>query len=162
MPLRKPLTSLRLGNPQARSFCARMGEGIGDDREEGVNEAVVGVLHPAKWALRLIRLLTHRANLALWASSKSSAATDRRAHEADPSDVGSVDELARRSAIVVSVCSPHAATDLGRSVARFEGLFVDMNAVSPAITAVIEAGGGLDALGMRSRRPASAYRARST
>jgi hypothetical protein len=86
------------------------------------------------------QLLTHRGNLVLWASSKRSAATHRRAREADPSDVGSVDELARRSPIVVSVCS-HAAMDLARSVAGFEGLFVDMNAVSPAIAAVIEAGG---------------------
>jgi hypothetical protein len=31
-----------------------MGDGIGDDREEGVNDAVVGLRHPAKWALRWV------------------------------------------------------------------------------------------------------------
>jgi hypothetical protein len=111
-----------------------------------VNDAVVGVLHPGEMGASVGQLLTHRGDVVLWASSKRSAATHRRAQGADFTDVGSVDELARRSAIVVSVCPPHGALDVARSVAGFEGLFVDMNAVSPAtarqIAALIEAGGG--------------------
>lgn len=47
----------------------------------------------------------------------------------------------------MSVCPPHAALEVARSVSGFGGVFVDANAISPATTRtigeVIEAGGGL-------------------
>jgi 3-hydroxyisobutyrate dehydrogenase-like beta-hydroxyacid dehydrogenase len=57
-----------------------------------------------------------------------------------------VDEVVRTSDVILSVCPPHAALDVARSVAGFDGLFVDANAVSPAtareLAAVVEDGGG--------------------
>lgn len=51
-----------------------------------------------------------------------------------------------RSDVVLSVCPPHAALDIARSVASFAGVYIDANAVSPetarGIAAVIEEGGG--------------------
>jgi 3-hydroxyisobutyrate dehydrogenase-like beta-hydroxyacid dehydrogenase len=60
--------------------------------------------------------------------------------------VGSAAEVARRAAVILSVCPPHAALDVGRSVSGYGGVFVDGNAVSPGTTRMIagtiERGGG--------------------
>jgi 3-hydroxyisobutyrate dehydrogenase-like beta-hydroxyacid dehydrogenase len=81
----------------------------------------------------------------LWASAGRSEATAQRAEDAGLEDVGDVDELVRRSDVIVSVCPPHAAVDVARSVFGFAGLFVDANAVSPAtareIAAIVQGGG---------------------
>jgi 3-hydroxyisobutyrate dehydrogenase-like beta-hydroxyacid dehydrogenase len=82
----------------------------------------------------------------LWASSGRSVETAQRAEEAGLRDVGTVEELAKSSDMVVSVCPPHGALAVAESVAGFDGVYVDANAVSPVtarqIAAVIEAGGG--------------------
>jgi 3-hydroxyisobutyrate dehydrogenase-like beta-hydroxyacid dehydrogenase len=56
-----------------------------------------------------------------------------------------VSEVAK-SGILFSICPPHAALEVARSVAGFGGLYVDANAISPdtarAVAALIEAGGG--------------------
>jgi 3-hydroxyisobutyrate dehydrogenase-like beta-hydroxyacid dehydrogenase len=81
----------------------------------------------------------------LWASAGRSEATARRAEAAGLEDVGGIDELLRRGELIVSVCPPHAAIDVARSVSGFDRLFVDANAVSPAtartIASIVEAGG---------------------
>lgn len=107
--------------------------------------ASVGLLHPGEMGAALGAALRARGTTVLWASAGRSEATAQRATDAGLEDVGDVDELARRSDVIVSVCPPHAAVDLARSVSAFRGLFVDANAVSPAtareIAAVVEAGG---------------------
>jgi 3-hydroxyisobutyrate dehydrogenase-like beta-hydroxyacid dehydrogenase len=65
-----------------------------------------------------------------WASEGRSAETAQRAHEL--TDAGDAATLAQRSEVILSVCPPHAAKEVLRSVAGFEGLYVDANAVSPA------------------------------
>jgi 3-hydroxyisobutyrate dehydrogenase-like beta-hydroxyacid dehydrogenase len=90
--------------------------------------------------------LRRRGNSVLWASSGRSGETARRAELAGLLDTASVSELARGSDVILSVCPPHAAEDVARSVSGFRGVFVDANAVSPetsrAIGEVVEAGGG--------------------
>jgi 3-hydroxyisobutyrate dehydrogenase-like beta-hydroxyacid dehydrogenase len=73
----------------------------------------------------------------LWASSGRSAATAERAAEADLEDVGTVEELARRSEVIFALCPPAAAVEVARSVPRFAGIYVDANAVSPATARTI-------------------------
>jgi hypothetical protein len=50
------------------------------------------------------------------------------------------------SDVIISVCPPHAAREVARSVAGFEGAFVDANAVAPAtareLSEVVASGGG--------------------
>jgi 3-hydroxyisobutyrate dehydrogenase-like beta-hydroxyacid dehydrogenase len=81
----------------------------------------------------------------VWASEGRSAETRRRAEDAGLEDVGSAAEVGR-SEVVLSICPPHAALDVGRSVGRIQGLFVDANAVAPAtaraVAAVVKAAGG--------------------
>jgi 3-hydroxyisobutyrate dehydrogenase-like beta-hydroxyacid dehydrogenase len=67
-----------------------------------------------------------------WASDGRSEETARRAREAGLRDAVSVGKLVRRCDILLSVCPPHAALRMARSVASFRGLYVDANAVSPA------------------------------
>jgi 3-hydroxyisobutyrate dehydrogenase-like beta-hydroxyacid dehydrogenase len=67
----------------------------------------------------------------LWASEGRSEATAARARDADLADAGTTSGLVRRSELVLSVCPPHAALHVARSVESFDGVYVDANAVSP-------------------------------
>jgi 3-hydroxyisobutyrate dehydrogenase-like beta-hydroxyacid dehydrogenase len=92
----------------------------------------VGLLHPGEMGAALGAALRNRGAAVVWASEGRSSETARRAEEAGLEDVGSVEEVARRSDVVVSVCPPHAALDVARSVSGFTGIYVDANAISPA------------------------------
>ena len=72
----------------------------------------------------------------VWASEGRSAASVKRASEAAIDDVGTVAALVAEADTIVSVCPPGAALDVAHQVAdlRFDGLYVDANAVSPATT----------------------------
>jgi 3-hydroxyisobutyrate dehydrogenase-like beta-hydroxyacid dehydrogenase len=97
-----------------------------------VAEVTVGLLHPGEMGAALGAVLRGRGNPVVWASEGRSAATAQRAEDAGLDDVGSVDEVVRRSDVILSVCPPHAALDVARSVSGFTGVFVDANAISPA------------------------------
>jgi 3-hydroxyisobutyrate dehydrogenase-like beta-hydroxyacid dehydrogenase len=99
----------------------------------------VGLLHPGEMGAALGSVLLGQGADVLWASSGRSAATAHRAEAAGLTDVGSLAELLRRSDVVLSVCPPHAAVDVARSVAGFTGVYVDANAVSPATARSIAA-----------------------
>jgi 3-hydroxyisobutyrate dehydrogenase-like beta-hydroxyacid dehydrogenase len=95
------------------------------------------------------RCLRDRGHVVLWASAGRGSATAARAAAAGLIDAGTVIEIARRCDVIVSVCPPHAALDTAREVAgaRFGGLYVDANAISPATAdevAAIVADGGAD------------------
>lgn len=106
----------------------------------------MGLLHPGEMGSALGAALRSRGTTVLWAAEGRSRATTERAAEAGLENAGSVQEVARRADVVVSVCPPHAALEIARSVAGFRGLYVDANAVSPAtaieIGAEIAAEGG--------------------
>jgi 3-hydroxyisobutyrate dehydrogenase-like beta-hydroxyacid dehydrogenase len=105
----------------------------------------IGLLHPGEMGAAIGAAVRRRGHDVVWASSGRSEATARRAARAGLHDVENVDELARASETILSVCPPHAAANVARSVHGFEGVFVDANAVSPAtaraIAAEVEAGG---------------------
>jgi 3-hydroxyisobutyrate dehydrogenase-like beta-hydroxyacid dehydrogenase len=92
---------------------------------------VVGLLHPGEMGAALGAALRGPDMTVLWASSGRSSATARRAQQAGLEDVGDVEELCRRSTIVLSVCPPHAALDVARAARGFEGIYVDANAIAP-------------------------------
>jgi 3-hydroxyisobutyrate dehydrogenase-like beta-hydroxyacid dehydrogenase len=95
-------------------------------------ELTVGLLHPGEMGAAMGAVLRGRDVPVLWASGGRSAETAARAEAAGLEDVGSVDELVRRSDVILSVCPPHAALDVAHAVSGFTGIFVDANAVSPA------------------------------
>jgi 3-hydroxyisobutyrate dehydrogenase-like beta-hydroxyacid dehydrogenase len=106
----------------------------------------IGLLHPGEMGAALGARLRERGHDVLWAADGRSAATRERALAAGLRDTGSLAVLTAASDVVLSVCPPHAALAIARSVAGYGGLFVDANAVSPATAAaigvVIEDGGG--------------------
>jgi 3-hydroxyisobutyrate dehydrogenase-like beta-hydroxyacid dehydrogenase len=89
-----------------------------------------GLLHPGEMGAAIGAALQARGESVVWASAGRSAATIERAEQAGLIDVGDVGELCRRSDVIVSVCPPHAAVDVARSVGDFAGTYLDANAVS--------------------------------
>src|SRR5580704_16766439 len=87
----------------------------------------VGLLHPGEMGAAIGALLVERGHDVLWCPEGRSEATARRAAAAGlrrASDV--VDAEA-----ILSVCPPHAALDVARSLAGTSALVIDANAVSP-------------------------------
>ena len=70
----------------------------------------------------------------LWVSAGRSEGSRQRASKAGLADVATLAEALGGSDAVLSVCPPHAAEDVAKSVAGlgFGGLYVDANAVSRA------------------------------
>ena len=93
---------------------------------------MIGLLHPGEMGSVVGETLRSAGHTVLWASAGRSAETTARAERAGLVDAGTTEELARRSDLILSVCPPHAALEVARSVAGFGGTFVDANAVSPA------------------------------
>ena len=87
---------------------------------------VVGLLHPGEMGAAVGAQL--RASV-VWASEGRSDETAGRA--AGFEDVGTPAEVAHRADVILSICPPHAAREVAASVAGFEGVYVDANAVSP-------------------------------
>jgi 3-hydroxyisobutyrate dehydrogenase-like beta-hydroxyacid dehydrogenase len=92
----------------------------------------VGLLHPGEMGAAVGENLLSVGHHVVWASAGRSSETRERAGLAGLEDVGTVEKLARRTEVILSVCPPHAALEVARSVAGFEGIYVDANAVSPA------------------------------
>jgi 3-hydroxyisobutyrate dehydrogenase-like beta-hydroxyacid dehydrogenase len=100
---------------------------------------VVGLLHPGEMGAAIGAVLRQRGLDVLWASEGRTDVTRTRAARAGLTDAETVEELARRSDVVLSVCPPHAAADVARAVGDFAGVFVDANAIAPATTRRIAA-----------------------
>jgi 3-hydroxyisobutyrate dehydrogenase-like beta-hydroxyacid dehydrogenase len=89
----------------------------------------IGVLHPGAMGAAVAACLAAAGHDVLWASEGRSRDTAARA--AGLRDAGSVAVLAKESELLLSICPPHAAVDVARAVAGFEGVYVDANAISP-------------------------------
>jgi len=97
----------------------------------------VGLLHPGEMGAAIGAALRAGGETVVWASAGRSDATAERAARAGLTDVGEVRELCRACDVLVSVCPPHAAVDVARLAAGFDGVYVDANAVSPETARVI-------------------------
>ena len=92
---------------------------------------VIGLLHPGEMGAAVGRCLAKSGHTVLWASEGRSPATQDRAKAAGLTDAGTIAAVAGQAAIILSVCPPHAATDVAWAVHGFRGLYVDANAISP-------------------------------
>ena len=108
--------------------------------------ATVGLLHPGAMGAAVGRVLVRTGRSVLWASDGRSADSAARAEQAGLQDAGTAAALAARSDLVLSICPPHGALDTARAIGRFDGVYVDANAVSPGtaevVATIVEAGGG--------------------
>ena len=107
----------------------------------------IGLLHPGEMGASVGASGRTSGHRVLWSSQGRGADTARRATAAGLQDAGTVAALVGASDVVLSVCPPHAALDVARSVAGhgFRKLYVDGNAVAPAtareIARIVEAAG---------------------
>jgi 3-hydroxyisobutyrate dehydrogenase-like beta-hydroxyacid dehydrogenase len=92
----------------------------------------IGLLHPGAMGAAFGAALRSRGHDVLWVPDGRGAATAQRAREAGLEAVTTIAELAQRAELVLSICPPHAALDVARRVAGFNGIYVDANAVAPA------------------------------
>jgi len=106
---------------------------------------VIGLLHPGEMGSAVGACLTAAGHRVLWASQGRGGQTQARAHLAALADARTPSELAVRADMIVSVCPPHAARDVARSVTGFGGVYVDANAIAPhtarEVAAIVQAGG---------------------
>lgn len=106
----------------------------------------VGLLHPGEMGAAVGGCLVTARHTVLWdPSGRSRASTGRAlAAELTGTEFGT---LISESAVILSICPPHAALDVARTVgaAGYRGLYVDANAVSVAtaqqVASVVTAGG---------------------
>jgi 3-hydroxyisobutyrate dehydrogenase-like beta-hydroxyacid dehydrogenase len=117
----------------------------------------VGLLHPGEMGAAVGACLTRHGLPVLWASAGRSPASAARAASAGLRDAGTAADLAGEAGVILSICPPHAALAVARSVTGtpgpahpprprgFAGVYVDANAVSPAtageVARIIEASG---------------------
>jgi 3-hydroxyisobutyrate dehydrogenase-like beta-hydroxyacid dehydrogenase len=107
----------------------------------------IGLLNPGEMGSMVGAAVRSAGARVLWAGEGRSAATRKRASEAGLEDAGSVAAVVGASAVILSVCPPHAAVDVATQVAalRFAGTYVDGNAVAPdtarEIGGIVEKGG---------------------
>jgi hypothetical protein len=113
-----------------------------------MGDVTIGLLHPGEMGAAVGRCLVGAGHQVLWVPEGRSSATAARAGSAGLTGAGGgLAEVVRRSAVVVSVCPPHAALGIAREVAGscFGGIYVDANAISPAtareVARIVEAGG---------------------
>ncbi|GAB2966749.1 DUF1932 domain-containing protein [Amycolatopsis acidiphila] len=92
---------------------------------------MIGVVHPGEMGAAVAHLLDDVA----WASEGRSADTRRRAEGL--TDLGTVARLKAECSVVLSVCPPHAAVATAQAFGDYDGLYADLNAVSPATAAQI-------------------------
>jgi hypothetical protein len=88
---------------------------------------IVGLLHPGEMGAAVGARVRGEV---VWASEGRSEDTRRRA--AVFRDAGSLAALLTEAEVVLSICPPHAALEVARACAGFDGLYIDANAISPA------------------------------
>jgi 3-hydroxyisobutyrate dehydrogenase-like beta-hydroxyacid dehydrogenase len=105
----------------------------------------VGLLHPGEMGAAVGAVLRGQGVRVVWASDDRGEATRERAEAGGLEDVGSPHEVSG-SDVVLSICPPHAAVDVARSLGPFDGVYVDANAISPAtarqVAETVRAAGG--------------------
>jgi len=98
-----------------------------------MTDLTIGVLHPGEMGGSVGASARANVSRVLWASEERSAQTAERAAAAGLEDAKTLASLIAASDVILSVCPPHSARDLARSVAAhgFSGIYVDANAVAP-------------------------------
>jgi 3-hydroxyisobutyrate dehydrogenase-like beta-hydroxyacid dehydrogenase len=107
----------------------------------------VCILHPGEMGAEVGAAARAGGARVLWVSAGRGGATRDRAGAAGLEDAGTLNAALGQASVALSVCPPHAAVDLAKSVAAegFRGTYVDANAISPdtsrRIGAIVEAAG---------------------
>lgn len=101
-----------------------------------MTDLTIGLLHPGAMGAVVGAQAVANGATVHWLPEGRGPATRARAEAAGLVPVADLDELARRCAVIVSVCPPAAAVEVAELVAnsKFGGIYVEANAISPART----------------------------
>ncbi len=93
----------------------------------------IGFLHPGLMGESLAATAINSGNKAYWVSKDRSDATRERAEKNGLSKIKTLPELCETCSVIISVCPPHAATQVAKDVlaCKFKGIYADVNAISP-------------------------------
>lgn len=96
----------------------------------------IGFLHPGNMGISLAASAKNNGHIAYWVSHRRGEDTVRRASQQTLSETKTIEEMAEKCSIIISVCPPHAASEVAKQVltTNFDGIFVDANAISPQRT----------------------------
>ena len=98
------------------------------------------LLHPGEMGASIGKNLVSTGHRVLWIPQDRSEATRERADEASLESVSSLDEALEAADVVLSVCPPEFAYDVGTRVSssEFNGIYCDGNAVAPSTAQTIQ------------------------
>ena len=107
----------------------------------------IGILHPGEMGISVAAAI-HSGHQVYWMSQDRSSKTGIRAAKYGLKETNSLVEFCQTCEIVLSVCPPHAAEEVAKSVIEggFKGLYLDANAISPQ--RAIKIGRSLEANGI--------------
>lgn len=95
--------------------------------------AKIGILHPGEMGISIAASAINGGHQVYWSSEGRSPKTRARAEEHHLKEIASFAEFCQTCEVIMSICPPHAAEEVAMSVreARFKGLYLDANAISP-------------------------------
>ena len=93
----------------------------------------IGILHPGEMGVSIAASAINSGHEVYWVSDNRSDKTRQRAKKHNLVDIVSLSQLCQTSEIIFSVCPPHSAEDVAKSVIErgFKGYYLDANAISP-------------------------------
>jgi 3-hydroxyisobutyrate dehydrogenase-like beta-hydroxyacid dehydrogenase len=92
----------------------------------------IGILHPGEMGISIAASAINNGHQGYWVSAGRSDQTRARAEKYDLIEIDSLVQFCKTCEIIMSVCPPHAAEEVARSVVEtgFKGLYLDANAIS--------------------------------
>ncbi len=93
----------------------------------------IGILHPGEMGISVAAAAIDSRHQVYWMSQGRSNKTRIRAAKHGLKETHSLIEFCQSCEIVLSICPPHAAEEVAKSVIEggFKGLYLDANAISP-------------------------------
>ena len=93
----------------------------------------IGILHPGEMGVSVAASAINSGHPVYWASQGRSSKTRLRAQKHNLIEIETLPKLCESSEIIFSVCPPHTAESVAKSVIEtgFKGFYVDANAISP-------------------------------
>lgn len=93
----------------------------------------IGILHPGEMGVSIAASAIKSGHEVYWVSDNRSDKTRQRAKKHNLVDIVSLSQLCQTSEIIFSVCPPHSAEDVAKSVIErgFKGYYLDANAIAP-------------------------------
>jgi len=93
----------------------------------------IGILHPGEMGISIAASAINNGHQVYWVPQGRSDKTRARAGKHHLIAIDSLSQFCQSCETIISVCPPHAAEDVAKSVveAKFQGLYLDANAISP-------------------------------